>query len=156
MALASSRSGLKSPIPKSFARSLIHKAYFEGSEMSTIIYNTPYCQLKHLKAQNAILCQWKQFCRGDDYREPLKFATQEIEKYQITTWITDTTNGFESEEADTKWLLNEFVPSMISSSIEKVVFIIANDSPLIHEIKAQEVALSLFFEVELVESLNAV
>jgi len=27
--------------------------------MSTIIYNTPYCQLQHLKAQNAILCQYK-------------------------------------------------------------------------------------------------
>ncbi len=122
----------------------------------SIIYNTPYCQLKHLKAQNAIFCQWKQFCKGDDYREPLKFATQEIEKHQITTWITDTTNGFESEEADTKWLLEEFVPSMISSSIEKVLFIIANDSPLMNEIKAQKVALSQFFEVELVESIDKV
>ena len=120
------------------------------------MYNTPHCQLQHLKAQNAILCQWKQFCKGDDYREPLKFATHEIEKHQITTWITDTTNGFESDEADTKWLLEEFVPSMISSSIEKVLFIIANDSPLIEEIKAQEVALSSFFEVELVESVDKV
>jgi len=34
-------------------------------------------------------------------------------------------------------LLEEFVPSMISSSI----VIIANDSPLMDEIKAQEVAL---------------
>ena len=120
------------------------------------MYNTPYCQLKHLKAKNAILCQWKQFCKGDDYREPLKFATQEIKKYHISTWITDTSNGFESEEADTKWLLEEFVPSMISSSIEKVVFIIANDSPLMEEIKAQEVALNEFFEVELVESIDKV
>ena len=118
------------------------------------MYNTPYCQ--HLKTQNAILCQWKQFCKGDDYREPLKFATQEIKKYQINTWITDTTNGFENEEADTKWLLEEFVPSMISSSIKKVIFIIANDSPLMEEIKAQEVALSSFFEVELVESLDTI
>ena len=122
--------------------------------MNTIIYNTPYCQHQHLKEQNAILCQWKQFCKGDDYREPLKFATQEIEKHQITTWIIDTSNGFESEEADTKWLLEEFVPSMISSSIEKVVFIIADDSPLMDEIKAQEVALSEFFDVELVENLS--
>ncbi len=119
-----------------------------------MIYNTPYCQLQHLKAQNAILCQWKQFCKGDDYREPLKFATQEIEKHQIATWITDTTNGFESEKGDTKWLLDEFVPSMISSSIEKVVFIITHDSPLMDEIKAQEVALSQFFDVELVESIE--
>ena len=91
---------------------------------------------------------------SDDYRDPLKFATQEIEKHQITTWITDTTNGFESEEADTKWLLEEFVPSMISSSIEKIIFIIANDSPLMEEIKAQEVALSSFFAVALLESIE--
>ena len=122
--------------------------------MNSIIYTTPYCQLKHLKEKNAILCKWKQFCEGDDYRKPLKFAVKEIEKYKITTWITDTTNGFESTEVDTKWLLEEFVPSIISSSIKKVVFIIANDSPLLEEIKAQEVALEKFFEVELVESIE--
>ena len=117
------------------------------------MYNTPHCQLQHLKEKNAILCKWKQFCKGDDYRNPLKFAVKEIEKYKITTWITDTTNGFESTEVDTKWLLEEFVPSMISSSIKKVVFIIVNNSPLLEEIKAQEVALSEFFKVELVEKL---
>ena len=124
--------------------------------MNKLIYNSQYCQLQHLKEQNAILCEWKAFCKGDDYRNPFKFAMGEIEKHKIVTWITDTTNGFESEEADTKWLLDEFVPSMISSSIEKVVFIIADDSPLIEEIKAQKMALREFFEVELVESLDAV
>ncbi len=115
------------------------------------MYDTPYCQLQHLKEKNAILCKWKQFCKGDDYRDPLKFATQEIKKYQISTWITDTTHGFESDEADTKWLLEEFVPSMINSSIKKVIFIIAEDSPLMKEIKEQEAALSRFFEVKLVK-----
>ena len=119
-----------------------------------MIYNTPFCQLKYLKEKNAILCEWKQFCKGDDYRDPLKFATQEIAKHQISIWITDTTHGFKSEEADTKWLLEEFMPSMISSSIEKVIFIIADDSPLMDEIKGQEVALNEFFEVELVEDLK--
>ena len=120
------------------------------------MYNSPYCQLQHLKEKNAILCRWKRFCKGDNYRDPLKYATKEIEKHQISIWITDTINGFENEEADTKWLLEEFVPSMINSSIKKVVFIISNDSPLMKEIKGQEVALSQFFEVNLVESLDAV
>ena len=119
-----------------------------------MMYNTPYCKLKHLKDQNAILCEWKQFCKGDDYRNPFRSAMEEIEKYHISTWITDTTHGFESEEADTQWLLEEFVPSMISSSIEKVIFIIANNSALMEEIKGQEVALGEFFEVELVEDLS--
>ncbi len=118
------------------------------------MYNSQYCQLRHLKEQNAILCRWKAPCKGYDYRNPFKFAMDKIKKLQISTWITDTTNGFESEEADTKWLLEEFVPSMISSNIEKVIFIIANDSPLIYEIKTQQVALSRYFKVELVENLD--
>ncbi len=122
--------------------------------MSVILYNSPYCQLQHLKKENAILCRWKQFCQGDDYRNPLKHASKEIEKHQISTWITDTTNGFESEEADTQWLLEEFIPIMIDSSIKKVVFIIANDSPLLGEIEGQAVALREFFEVKLVDTLS--
>jgi len=116
------------------------------------MYNTTYCQIQHLKTQNAILCKWKQFCKGDEYRNPLRYALEEIHKYHIITWITDTTHGFESEEADSKWLLEEFVPQAIDSSIEKIVFIIANDSPLQDEIDGQAVALKEFFEVELVRS----
>jgi len=117
------------------------------------MYNTPHCKVSHLKAQNALLCKWKQFCKGDKYRKPLLYAKDEIAKHNITTWITDTTHGFESDEADTKWLLEEFVPMMIESSIEKIIFIITKDSPLIEEIRGQEVALREFFEVELVEKL---
>jgi len=118
------------------------------------MYNTSYCKIQHLRAQNAILCKWKQFCKGDDYRDPLRYALEEIDKHRITTWITDTTHGFEGEEADTKWLLEEFVPKAIESSIEKIVFIIANDSPLHDEIEGQTVTLREYFEVELVEDLK--
>ena len=119
-------------------------------------YNTPYCKVQQLKAQNAILCQWKQFCKGDDYREPLCYAQAEINKHTLTTWITDTTHGFESEEADTKWLLEEFMPTMIESSIIKIIFIISPQSPLMEEIRGQEVALKAYFEVELVEDLEGI
>jgi len=118
------------------------------------MYNTPYCKVSHLKTQNAILCEWKQFCKGDDYRKPLLYAKDEIAKHNITTWITDTTHGFESDEADTKWLLEEFMPMMIESSIEKIIFIIAKDSPLMEEIRGQDMALREYFEVKLIESLN--
>jgi len=120
------------------------------------MYNSDYCKVSHLKAQNAILCKWKQFCKGDDYRKPLLYAKGEIAKHNITTWITDTTHGFESDKADTKWLLEEFVPMMIESNIEKIIFIIANDSPLMEEIRGQEVALREYFEVELVEDLHKI
>jgi len=120
------------------------------------MYNTPYCKVQHLKAKNAILCEWKQFCKGDDYRKPLLYAKDKIAKHNISTWITDTTHGFESDEADTKWLLEDFVPMMIESSIKKIIFVIDSDSPLIGEIRGQEVALREYFEVKLIESLDGI
>jgi len=120
------------------------------------MYNTQYCKVEYIKEQNAIFCQLKQFCKGDDYRNPFKYGAELIEKHKSTIWITDTTHGFENEEADTVWLLEEFVPKMIESSIEKIIFIIKDDSPLMDEILGQKKTLDIFFEVELVENLEKI
>ena len=117
-------------------------------------YETNYCKIVHLKNKNAIFCQWKQFCKGDDYRTPFKEALKLINEYDLTTWITDTTNGFENEKADTIWLVETFMPQLIKSSVKKIVFIIKKDSPLIAEIQGQVDSLGAFFEVELVEELK--
>ncbi len=114
------------------------------------MYNTPYCEVTHLKAQSAVFCKWKRFCRGEDYRAPFRYAHALIEEHNLTTWITDTRQGFENDEADTIWLLETFVPLMKKSSIEKVVFIVEEDSLLYEEIAAQAKALETFFEVEMV------
>lgn len=115
------------------------------------MYNTKFCKITHLTERQAILCEWKQFCKNDDYRNPLIYGQELINEHNIDTWITDTTNGFESAEADTKWLLEEFVPQIIASSVETIIFIMKKDSPLQSEIEGQVVALSEFFDVRVVE-----
>jgi hypothetical protein len=118
------------------------------------MYETQYFKVNYLENENAILCEPKQFAKGNDYRSPFRYGAELIEKYKPTTWITDTTHGFKNEEADTVWLLEEFIPKLIESSIEKIIFIIKNDSPLMDEILGQKKTLDLFFEVELVESIK--
>ena len=115
------------------------------------MHNTPYYTLQHLKEKNAILLEWKQFCQGEDYRKPFRYGLELIKKHNITTWITDTTHGFENEDADTVWLLQEIMPQFIESSLEKIVFIIADDSFLMDEILGQKEVLGAFFEVVLVD-----
>ena len=115
------------------------------------MYNTLYCKVEYQKEKNAIFCQWKNFCKGNDYRNPFRYGAKLIKKHKPTTWITDTTNGFKNNEEDTKWLLEEFIPQMIDGSIKRIVFIIKDDSPLLGEILEQKEALRKFFEVELVE-----
>jgi hypothetical protein len=128
--------------------------YSYSYEKEIKMYNTKFCKITKIKNNNTILCEWKQFCKGDDYRNPFSYALEEINKYHPNTWITDTTNGFESEEADTKWLLETFMPQLIESSIKKIVFVIKNDSPLMNEIVGQVEPLSKYFEVELVGNME--
>ena len=119
------------------------------------MYNTKFCKINHLKEQNSILCEWKQFCKGNDYRNPFWYGLELINKHNISTWIADTTNGFENEEADTEWLLEEFMPLMIESSVKEIIFIMKEYSLLKNEIEGQVEALSEFFEVKIIEDINS-
>jgi len=70
-------------------------------------------ETNHDKFNRPVLCSWKRYCSLDDYREPLKYGLRLINENNATTWITDTTNGFESTQEDNQWLSTEFSPQMI-------------------------------------------
>ena len=115
-----------------------------------------YCEINYIQEKDAIFCKWLQKCSGEDYRKPLKRGLELFKETKATTWITDTTNGFENEREDTLWLVEEFIPQTIQSSCKRVVFIIDAKSPLKEEIDEQSRALGEYFEVLQVDSLEKV
>ena len=117
------------------------------------MYESKFCKIEYLQDINAILCSWKEYCEFNDYREPLQYGLKLINENNAITWITDTTNGFQSTQEDNQWLATEFSPQTINSTCKKVVFIIKDDSPLKEEIELHSQLLKQFFEVELVETL---
>jgi hypothetical protein len=118
------------------------------------MYETKFCKVTYLQKYNAVFCQWKQFCKADDYRNPFEYGLKLIHEKNATVWITDTTNGFENESEDTVWLLESFMPKIIESSCDSIVFIIKKDSPLKDEIDGQTKALSEYFNVRQIEKLE--
>jgi len=117
------------------------------------MFESDFCKILYLSDKKAILCKWKKFCKEKDYREPLEYGLKLLNKHKAQTWITDTTNGFENDEADSKWLIEEFIPKTIDSSCKNIIFIMKNDSFLKNEIYSQKEALSKYFNVEIVEEL---
>ncbi len=117
------------------------------------MFESSFCKVSYLEKQNAILCEWKKFCKNQDYQNPLEYGLELLNQYSATTWITDTTNGFENDEADSKWLIEEFIPKTIDSTCKNIIFIMRDDSPLKEEILFQKEALSKFFNVEIAENL---
>jgi len=120
------------------------------------VFETEYCKVKYLENQNAVFCQWKQFCNSENYRKPLEFGLKLINEHNASTWITDTTNGFESGPEDTLWLIETFMPKAIDSPCKSIAFIIEEDSPLKEEIEQQSAALSQYFKVQKVDSLEKI
>jgi hypothetical protein len=121
--------------------------------MEIKMFETQFCKVEYLQDMDAVLCSWKKYCNFDDYREPLTYGLKLINENNATTWITDTTNGFESTPEDNQWLATEFSPKAINSSCKTIVFIITNDSPLKNEIEVHSQLLKQFFEVKSVEQL---
>jgi hypothetical protein len=120
------------------------------------MYETKFCKVNYLEKQNAVLCEWQQFCKGNTYKEPLEFGLKLISEKNATVWITDTTNSFENESEDIAWLLEDFIPRTIESSCDTIVFIIKEESPLKDEIQGQVKALSEYFNVRQIETLREI
>jgi len=119
-----------------------------------MIFETEFCKITYLKEHNAVYCQWKKYCEYENYRQPLEYGLNLINENNATIWITDTTNGFESNTDDTKWLLDSFIPKTINSSCDTLIFIIKKDSPLKNEIDNQSKALSQYFDVKQIENID--
>jgi len=120
------------------------------------MFDSQYCKIDYLQDKNAVLCCWKKYCTQDYYRDPLKYALDLVNKKNATTWITDTTNGFESHEEDVQWLTAEFSPKAINSSCKNIIFIIKDSSPLKNEIQMHSQLLKPFFNVKSVEQLEEI
>ena len=119
------------------------------------MYTSEFCDVGYCKELDAVLCTWKQFCRGDDYRDPLRHGLELLQNTDCKNWITDTENGFESTPEDTQWLLECFIPETLSTNCKNLFFLIAPDSPLRGEIRAQAEALKELFNVTLLDNLDA-
>ena len=120
------------------------------------MFESEFCKIEYLKKYNAVFCQWKKFCESDDYRKPFEFGLKLIQDKNATVWITDTTNGFENKPEDTQWLLENFIPKTMDSSCDTIIFIIKDNSSLKNEIDKQAKALSQYFNVKQIESLDTI
>ena len=118
------------------------------------MYKSSFCKVSYPEELNAVLCEWKQFCKGTDYQKPLLYGLKLINENNAKVWITDTRNGFENEKADTQWLIHDFMPKLLESSCKEIVFVIEEESLLLDEIKGQEQSLSEYFTVTFVKSLD--
>ena len=105
---------------------------------------------------NVVFVEWKKFCAGNDYRNPLRYALEIMKNHDDCHYVADTRNGFENEAEDTQWIFNEFIPKAAASGCKYIFFIISPDNNLKEELEGQSVELKKHFKVHACFDLDEV
>lgn len=112
------------------------------------MYNSKFCDVNYDKENNVVFIKWKNFCCGDDYRNPLREAIRIMSKHEDCHYVADTRDGFEDEEEDTKWVIEVFTKEAYSAGCRYMFFIIDKDNSLKEELEGQSVAFRKYFTVK--------
>ncbi len=120
------------------------------------MYQSEYCDVNYNEELNVVFVKWKKFCSNVDYRKPLLYALDVMKKHKDCQYVADTTDGFENEEDDTKWLFDVFLPKTAETTCKMIFFIISQNNTLKKELEGQSLELRKLFNVFYCYSLNEV
>lgn len=120
------------------------------------MYKSEFCDVSYDEKLNIAFVKWKKFCRGEDYRRPLRRALEIMKDHDGCSYCADTRDGFENEPADTQWVFGVFMPSAAEASCKKIFFIIDADNALKLELEGQAVELGKLFDVHYCFGLDEV
>lgn len=118
------------------------------------MYQSEFCEIYYFKKENVILLQWKKFCKGEDYREPLRYTVKLLENKRNSNIIVDARNGFEDEKEDVIWVFEKLIPQMVKTDLRKILFITNVNNEIDDEISMFVNEFKKFFEVKNVTSLE--
>jgi len=111
------------------------------------LYQSDFCDVTYNEALNIVFVRWKRFCRQSDYRNPLLHALEILQAHDGCHYVADTRDGFENEEADTRWVFDVFLPRAAMTTCKRIFFIINEDNALKAELAGQAAELEKFFSV---------
>lgn len=86
-------------------------------------FDSEFCNVKYIEADNVVLLTWKQFACGVDYRRSTTFAWELLKEYKNSKFIVDARNGFEDDKKDVEWGFSVLLHGMAQTTCKMVCFI---------------------------------
>ena len=101
------------------------------------MYNSEFCSVRYDEKHNVAFVEWKKFCCGEQYREPLRYALDIIAAHEGCCYAADTRSGFENAPEDTQWVADYFMPTAAANGCSIIWFIIDRGNSLQEELEGQ-------------------
>lgn len=111
------------------------------------VFDTEFCNVKYIEADNAILLTWKKFANGEDYKRPTTFAWELLKEYKNSKLFVDARNGFEDDEEDVEWGFSVLLPGMAQTTCKVVCFIMNEVNAIEDEMDMWAIEFGKYFAV---------
>ena len=110
-------------------------------------FNSEFCTVTYLPADNVVLLTWKKFARLQDYRNPTLFAQGLLLCHPYSEFVVDARSGFEDDKEDVAWGFAVLLPEMAKTSCSAVAFILNEVNPIESEMDLWTAEFAKYFAV---------
>lgn len=117
-------------------------------------FDSEYCHVEYIAADNIVLLTWKKFCCKNNYRNPTTFAVDLLNRYPGSNFVVDARNGFEDENEDVNWGFSVLLPAMSKTDCKIVVFIVNEVNAIMPEMNMWTKEFKKYFIVKQVANYS--
>ncbi|MDF9796602.1 hypothetical protein OKW21_001865 [Catalinimonas alkaloidigena] len=90
-------------------------------------FKNEFAMINYLDDVKTVELVWKQTTNSQKYREIFAKGVEALEKYQISNWLSDTTDqGLVSPE-DRKWLESHMIPTAVQKGLRNIAVLVSKD-----------------------------
>ena len=125
-----------------------------GIKEDWIMFDNEYCKVTYEPDANAVVLAWKKFSSFENYRNPSRYALEQLRVHKGSSFIVDARNGFEDEKEDVEWVLTEFLPYMVKTDCKNVIFVMNEVNHIENEMDMWTLEFGKYVTVKKVQTLE--
>jgi len=91
------------------------------------IIKKPYVSVTGDLVTRTVTLRWTDYTPSAEYREALMVARDAVKKYSLILWLADLRNMTAILQADEKWTVEEWFPSLAKAGLERMAILTSSD-----------------------------
>ena len=91
------------------------------------IIKKPYATVTGDLDTRTVTLRWTDYTPSADYRETLTVARDAVKKYSFIHWLADLRNMTAILQADEKWTVEEWFPSLAEAGLKRMAILTSRD-----------------------------
>lgn len=98
------------------------------------MFENEYAKIEYIEKDHVVFHTWKKECHFDDYRKPVEYSLELLQKHKGSIFVVDAKNGFEDVKEDVEWGFSCFLPELKKTGCKIWAFILPEVSEIEGEI----------------------